>query len=250
MKPFIVTARMAEPIVTYRDGLHLDGPLAFACFQDLTPEARAAVPPIESPWAEDFDLPLAKWEGEAELFASTDPRLTSDGEVRSDEDGVVFGTVWGWRCSAAIAVSGAVASVHDQRRKPAIEEMVRWSDDGRVEIGGGPRAARNLRFPSMVARELRWYAVGDPERALALLRRHVPAIGKLARSGNGRVLEWTVESTENDWSVRGPHGEVMRRLPARMVPDHPSGEGAIRAPYHHRSRWVSSVAPEAWGSGC
>jgi hypothetical protein len=249
MTPFIVTARMAEPVVTYGDGLHLDGPLAFACYQDLTPAARAAVPPIEAPWAVDFDLPLDRWAGEAEVYASTDPRLTTDGEIRADADGVIHGIVWGWRCSAAIAVGASAASVHDQRRKPAIEEMVRWSDDKRVEIGGGPRAARNLRFPSIVARELRWYAVGDPERALALLRRHVPAIGKLARSGNGRVLEWTAAPTPNDWAVRGPHGEVMRRLPARMVPDRPSGEGAIRAPYHHRSRWVPSVAPEAWASG-
>lgn len=249
MKPIMVTAHMSEPIVTYGDGLHLDGPLAFACYQDLDAEARAIVPAIESPWAEDFELPLEKWSGPSELFSTTDTRLTTDGVIAPDTDGVLCGEVWGWRCSAAVAVGPSWATTHDHRRRPAVEEMVQWSEAKRLEIGGGPRAARNLKFPATTVRTLRWYAVGDGDKVRALLSRHVPAIGKLARTGSGRVKEWIVEETGNDWSTSGPNGEVMRRLPSRMLPDFPTTEGAIRAPYHHRSRWVNTVSPEAWTSG-
>jgi hypothetical protein len=249
MIPLLITARMAEPIVTYGDGLHLDGPLAFACFQSLTPEQRSTTPPIESSWAEDFDLPFDRWEEEGEVFESTDPRLTVDDNIRANAEGVLIGTLWGWRCSAAVAVGATAHSVHDQRRKPAVEEMVKWTGDRSVQIGGGPRAARNLRFPSVVARELRWYAVGDPERILYLLDRHVPNIGKLARSGSGKVSSWHVDEVDVDWSLCGPADQIMRRLPARMFPGMARCEGAIRPPYHHRSRWVETVSPEAWDSG-
>jgi hypothetical protein len=248
MTPLVVTAHLAEPIVTYGDGLHLDGPLAFACFQDLSPAARARVTPIESPWAADFDLPLARWTGPSDLSATTDPRLTTDGAMAPDPDGVLCGEVWGWRCSAAVAVGPSWATTHDHRRRPAVEGMVQWSEARRLELGGGPRAARNLTFPATVVRTVRWYAVGDGARVGALLSRHVPAIGKLARTGAGRVRGWTVEEFNEDWSILGPSGQIMRRLPSRMFPDRPTTEGAIRAPYHHRSRWVSTVSPEAWAS--
>lgn len=249
MTPMVITARMAESIVTYGDGLHLDGPLAFACYQELTPEQKAEIPPIEGPWAMDFDLPLARWTGPCDLFESTDPRLTVDGVIETDEHGVLWGNVWGWKCSAAIVVGKAWDTTHDHRRRPAFDEMVTWTGDKRAEMGGGPRAARNLKFPAVIARTLRWYARGDMDRVRHLLTRYVPAVGKLARSGSGKVLSWTIEATGQDWSWVGPNCEVMRRLPARMHPDKPSTEGSIRPPYHHRSRWVDTVSPEAWTSG-
>jgi hypothetical protein len=244
MTPFVVMARLAEPIVTYGDGLHLDGPLAFACYQDLTTEQKRTIPPIEEPWAIDFDLPIEKWNGPCELFANTDPRLTTDGVIGPDEDGVLVGNVWGWKCSAAIPVGEVWNTTHDHRRRPAFDEMVLWSNAKRAEMGGGPRAARNLKFPAIVTNRLIWFGVGDLDRAIYLLQRHVPAIGKLARSGSGRVLEWSIEKTDRDRSMIGEHGQTMRRLPARMFPDKPFSEGSIRAPYHHRSRWVNTVAPE------
>lgn len=250
MIPFRIDAAMAEPVVTYGDGLHLDGPLSFACFMDMERENREKLPPIESPWVVDFDLPLERWNAECDLSASSDPRLTIDGIVSVDGDGVLFGAVWGWKCSAAIPVGSAWQTTHAHRRRPAVDEMVVWSNGRRVELGGGPRGARNLLLPAVVVRNLRWYAVGDPERTLALLNRHVVAIGKMAGTGQGRVLEWKVSACDNDWSMTGPLGENMRRVPARGHSGMPMSEGSIRPPYHHRSRWVWSIAPEAWRSGC
>lgn len=249
MKPLVITARMAEPIVTYGDGLHLDGPLAFACYQELSLKERAEITPIEAPWAVDFELPLTRWSGPCDLFSMTDPRLTTNGAMETDAHGVLWGMVWGWRCSAAVAVGPSWATAHDHRRRPAVDETVQWSIAKRIELGGGPRAARNLKFPATIVRELRWFAVGDGDRVSYLLKRHIGAIGKLAKTGSGRVMEWRVEEHAEDWSVSGPNGEVMRRLPARMFSEMPSTEGSIRPPYHHRSRWVNTVTPEAWGCG-
>lgn len=243
--PIIIEAELGEPLVSYGDGLHIDGPLAYGIFMSLPQSEKNKIPAIESNWALDFDLPLGKWEHECDLPPTADVRLTSDGTLVKNELGY-RGRVWGWRCSSAVAIGVIAASGHHLRKKPPIEEYVRYTLSKRAEIAMGPNKAKDLAFPTIIAQKLRWYALGDPEHIGWLLNRYVHSIGKLIRHGNGRVSRWSVKTASEDFSLIGCDGRPMRRLPAAMFPDRPSQMGSIRAPYFHRSRWAVTVAPEAW----
>lgn len=245
MSLFIIEATLSEPIVTYGDGLHLDGPLAYAMFMSLPLSERAKVPPIESDWAEDFDLPLDRWESECKLPQTVDPRLTIDGKLTETGNGY-RGIVWGWKCSAAIPVGQVLHAQHSLRKKPAIEQMVRYGGDNRYNVGSGPHKARDLIYPMVHVRALSWHCCGDADKTVALLSRYVSSIGKLSRQGPGRVLRWEARPVDYDWSLRGDDGRPMRQLPSLMFPNLQALNGTIRTPYYHRSRWASTVAPEAW----
>lgn len=245
MNKFIIEATLSEPIVTYGDGIHLDGPLAYAAFMSMSPKERAKVPPIESDWAEDFGLPLDRWESECELPFTADPRITTDGKLTKTENGFI-GNVWGWKCSAAIPVGQVLHAQHNLRKKPAIEKMIQYGTDNRYNAGMGPHKAKDLVYPTVQVRTLRWHCVGDMDATLTMLTRYVPSIGKLSRQGPGRVLRWEATLVDYDWSLWGDDGRPMRRLPSLMFPNHSVLDGTIRAPYFHRSRWASTIAPEAW----
>lgn len=246
---YIVYATLAEPMVSYADGLHLDGPLAYAAYRDLTPERRAKLPPIESDWAEDFDLPLVRWSGMCVLPETADHRLTVDGSLEILQDGGGYqGHVWGWKCSAAMPVGPVLESTHQIRKRPNVELITRYTSNKRFDVGLGPLKAKDLALPTVLATRLKWYCVGDPERTLYLLSRHVRAIGKAVRHGMGRVIEWSMGEAEADRSMFDGEGQPMRRLPAAMVPGVQAVLGTFRAPYHHRSRWGTIVEAKAWSS--
>ncbi len=245
MTPFAIVAEMTEPTVYFGDGLHIDGPLAYGAYMDLPLEQREQVPSISSAWAVDFDLPLEKWEGPAVLLEGTDPRLTTDRVITADDDGLLRGTVWGWRASAAIPLDVPVEGLHELRKKIEVGRMSFYTGAKSHNVGTGPMKGRNMKFPTTFVRRFRWYLNGDSDRALWLLRKHVHAIGKLSRHGMGRVKEWMAEEVERDKSVMDG-GRIMRRLPHSMAAPESDryGLGAIRPPYHHRSRICRTVEPE------
>lgn len=249
MIPLIITATMSEPIVYYGDGLHIDGPISYGAYMDLPRAKRETLPPISDPWALDLELPLERWRGPCLVDIGTDPRLTTDGAFIEDaESGYLRAEVWGWKASAAVPVGVPLASIHELRKKIAVQEMGRYTSAKSHHVGTGPMKGKDLRFPKVFVREIRWYAVGDAERIERLLG-YVHAIGKLAKQGQGRVESWKVRPIEADLSmfVQSVEGRIpMRRLPSLMVEDRSASIGAIRPPYHHRSRYAWTVEPEAW----
>jgi len=220
MDVFEVVATMEEPVCVVNPVVHLDGVLAFGAYLQLDEERRRALPPISSEWAEDFELPLARWEQEARVPEPFDERLCSRP-----------GVVWGWKCSAA-RFEQALEGVHEVRKKPAQAEMLRYADAKKLKTGAGPVRARDRKFPTVFAREIRWCVEGDAERVLALAR-GVPGIGKLVGHGMGRVASWRAEEAREDWSM-------WRTLPDAESPL----LYGIRAPYHHPSRQVFAKEPE------
>ena len=229
LRPLKITAEMAEPVVTWMDGLHLDGPLAFGVFMGLTPSQKDRLPPLHSEWAVDFELPLARWEERVE-WVDVHPRLFTE-PPQMNIDGSRSGTVWGWQCSAAHA-EWLLSEIHYVRKRPPTAEMSRYTTSPSVNQAGGAFKAQNKPCPSRFTRRVWWYAVGDIHRVREVLTR-VPAIGKLVNHGPGKVLRWTVEE-HDDW-------DAWR---ARAMPDAESGiRASIRAPYHHPSRQAPATEP-------
>lgn len=214
--PVRVEARLGEAVIGLpKDPMHLDGPLSWGAYQDaLMAEdpATLRLPPMRE-WAHDFVLPLATWTGPC-TRPDPDPRLlAADGR-----------SVWGWACSRAEyrVLRHAVAHV---RRRPAVDEMARWTSADRYHPSLGPRRAANLQHQGVWVDRVRWWALADPGRLRQLLDR-VTHVGRLARHGWGRVLSWSVVED----------AEAMRRWRGRWFPAHGGQLQSVRAPYHHASR--------------
>lgn len=223
-----VMAMMTEPIACYEDGLHLDGPLAYGAYLEWCDDHdRYSMPPMSEPWALDFDLPLDRW---AAKFSPGEE--VADGLLTED------GLVWGWCCSASFA-DWSNHGVHHVRKRAELELMARYASANVHNYGIGPLKAKNIQYPTVFAREVTWHARGDMTRVKALLDR-VTHIGKLCGHGMGAVEEWTVEPAIEDLSV-GNGCVTYRRMPASCAPAAMCRPMSIRAPYHHRSRMVSSV---------
>lgn len=213
-----VTARMREPVIFYEDGMHLDGPLAYAAFREYQRAGGLPLPPIAGEWAEDFGLPLGRWTRPLPAGAQVDRRLL-DAE----------GQVWGWMCSHVDAEWLGRGKM-EYRKRPDTQAMARLTKAKSHNLGAGPFKAFDVAYPSLFARELRWVCVGDVDVVRRLLKL-VTHVGKKSTSGMGAVAEWIVEPCEQVF--------IERRMPAEggML-------GAIRAPYHHVSRRV----PADWGT--
>lgn len=214
----LVTASMTEPVITYEDGIHLDGILAWAMYLDLSEEGRKAMPPITEAWALDFDLPLAKWHvADADTPASVDPRLRDDGGV------------WGWMATKALA-DWTKRGVHELRKRVPIEEMIRWTGANTVHIGCGPAKAYDLKYPTCWAPEVHWFSIGDLDEVQRLLSSHVVGIGKHVAKGLGRVSEWKVAPANVDEAF------ILERRRIACRESEATGIKSIRPPYHHNSR--------------
>jgi len=214
--PVRVDARLAQPVVGLpRDPMHLDGPLSWAAYLDALDAAdreTLRLPPMGS-WAHDFVQPFATWTA-ACTRDDPDPRLLG-------ADGV---SVWGWACSAASyrVVRHAVAQV---RRRPPVDEMVRWTAAERYHPALGPRRAANMQHQAVWVDGMSWWALADPGRLRELLSR-LTHVGRLARHGWGQVLSLDV--------VEDPEAAV--RWQDRWFPQVGGVPGTVRAPYHHESR--------------
>jgi len=227
--PIKVTARFAEPVITYDDGIHLDGLIAYGRLREREREGlNGDLPdPDHCDWPIDFDLPLATWE--APLSGKCHARLLNDS-----------GKLWGWRASDIVwpdqVVEGSVAL----RKMTDVDQMVRHTDEGRLKQSTGILKNKDKKYPTKQAREACWYAVGDPDRVRTLLR-EVMHVGKLHGHGQGRVQGWEIEEIDEDWSVT-KDGRLMRRMPASWCEgDGGVRRGTIRPPYWHPSRQCQCI---------
>lgn len=199
-QPVQVVAHLATPVANL-DGnpMHLDGILSWAAYLAYTEQhGHCALPPMTPDQAVDFALPLATWHMHG---------------------------AWGWACSRAIyePVGHTTLAV---RRRPAVDEMARYTRDRKHHLAAGPLKARDTPLPATLATEITWHALGDHEDIEQLLQR-VHAIGRHTRHGHGRVLRWEVHPHDDRDAWRN-----------RVLP-HPDGvPQPIRAPYHHPLRRV------------
>lgn len=241
--PMRIVARMDEPIAYLGDLLHIDGPIAYGAFHDLDERTRRTIAPVGSAeyedWPIDLTLPLSTWWCEAAPDAN--PRLLK--RSRRGKDGPPP-RLWGWCASAADETAWAGRGVLEVRKRPELGKMSRYTSDRSANISSGHMKAYDLKIPTVLAREVVWYAHGDPDRVRHLLSTYVPAIGKKRSTGNGTVREWIVEQIDEDRSVVAPDGQLMRRMPRGAVDGSP-GHGGIRPPYYHHTRQVESVEPWA-----
>lgn len=215
-------------------GLHLDGPLAYGAYLDLSRDERESLPSINSPWCLDFPIPLSIWT--AEYGGDPDPRLcTSDGRV------------WGW-CASDNLSPWANRHRVDVRGPTAVRDMIRKGNRRRVNVAAGEFKPVNHAYPALWPEggELRWLAHGDPGEVLRLLK-NVDALGKRHNTGNGKISldedltpNWTVTPIDGDWSHHNEDGKLIRRIPTDTQP---ARLGTIRAPYHHRSRQIFTTGP-------
>lgn len=236
--PMRIVARMDEPIGYLGDLLHIDGPIAYATFHDLDMVTRKTIEPIDvTPWPIDLTLPLSTWR--CDPGEGVDERLLK--RWRTGSRGPAP-QIWGWCASAADDSAWLGRDVLEVRKRPPAAQMVRYSLDKTLHTGAGALKAYDLPIPIVLAREVEWYAHGDPDKVRALLQRHVPAVGKKRNIGSGTVREWIVEPCDVDRSVVDETGRLRRRLPLGAV-DGPQGYGAIRPPYYHHTRMVASVEP-------
>lgn len=241
MESLHITAELTEPVVYFGDGMHLDGILAYAAYKDLIAEDRDNIPPITQPWAWDFDLPLRTWSVESVTASYVDDRLfINTPRVRN---GRKEGALWGWKASAVHA-DWLCRDRFAVRRRPEIEQMVRYTTSPSVNLGAGQQKATNMLLPARFALKLHWYAVGDREEVSRLLTTHVVAVGKITTKGPGSVRCWQVEPWPGDWSITHD-GKLTRVMP--MAVDAAGGyaaEVSIRPPYHHASRVVPALRPD------
>jgi len=222
----LVTARLSEPVVHFDDGMHLDGIVAWAAYRDLTEEQRWELPPINTAWAVDFPLPIARWSVEADIPPGVDDRLRDES-----------GRVWGWMATRALAV-WRKRSVFEVRKRIAGEQMTRYTDAVSVNAGCGPAKAYDLKLPTSFAHEVRWFCIGDKDELLRLLQTHVLGIGKHCAKGQGRVMRWAVEPADvsAEWVMS------QRRMPCRE--SEAQSIASIRPPYHHVSRHTYARDPD------
>lgn len=225
MTPIRVEAKLAEPVVWYGDGMHLDGLLAWCYVRQLERAGQKPPHPAHVEWPEDFKLPLAKWH--APLGGECDARLLDDD-----------GRIWGWRASDIQWPADYIESGYSVRHMRDVDDFVRHTQaTGNHNPSTGPLKPKDKTYPTRFAEAVRWYAVGAPEAVRDLLG-ELTHIGKLANLGLGRVREWTVEPVDEDHSIVS-RGRLMRRMPASACESpEPPRRLSIRPPYWHDTRRV------------
>lgn len=225
-----VTCELATPVICDAvGGLHLDGPLAFAMFMDMSREDRESLPPMDLPWVCDFALPLSVRSGGD---PHGDPRLMTPA-----------GSPWWWTCSDNL-IPWVGLHRTPVRGPTATREMIRYAKDRRVNTAVGSFKPINhtygARWPE--GGQLRWLAQGDPEEVRRLLTSHITSLGRRHNTGNGDVVpgSWRVTTIDGKWSDY--EESSIRRIPHQGDDSRPR-LGTIRAPYHHRSRQCLTVGP-------
>lgn len=122
----------------------------------------------------------------------------------------------------------------------------------KINTGSGFFRAVALPYYTTHAPMVRFWALGNPEEILRLLREHVPAIGKKRHVGYGAVLEWEVRPARRDMSVYRQVDDML--LSARILPttllrrDGYWAKGmvaplAIRPPYWHPDNVMDACFP-------
>lgn len=137
----------------------LDGPLAWA---EATRQDRQ-YPPITRGIAPEIPLPLEKWE--------------KDGQ-------------WGWCCSQA-QYEITAQSVLEVRKKPADQQLARFSRDKKNHHGLGPHKARDFVIPVAFIPEITWSLVCTDVDWFELLIDRITHLGAHRAIGLGKIKEWS-----------------------------------------------------------
>ena len=193
MTVLTVVAHLSTPIIGVdRCALMLDAPLSWAWMSRAKGRGER-IPPITQTYAPDFPLPLARCD-------EYDP--------------------WIW-CSSAGVLDVAAWTGVQVRRKPAVQEMARFSPDRRHHVGLGPYKARDTTLAAVLARSITWEIDCIDQADMEDLLGHVTNLGGRHRNNFGRVERWDISTS------RAIEGWRARPMP----PDE-----AARAPYWHPSR--------------
>lgn len=211
---------------------------------------------IEQPYGLDLAGLLA-----ARIRLTTEHRTRDGGPTRPDTTGEDVDDLalpldrctrdpapdrWHWLASCAI--------VHDEAGDPEPDLFYRRLDDawlGRavtrplpyIHPAKGPYRDMMLPTLGVLARQLRWRAVGDPQKVAELLS-PLRAIGRRHNTGEGWVLRWEVDAVTapdpHRWVHVGDEGALLRPVPeacaAHYEAPHRLGSYAIRPPSWHPSR--------------
>ncbi len=186
------------------DPPHLDGLLAWASlyldhrFTDI----EASEAPIEP------DLPLAcKGEGDRRY----------------------------WSASVLLPPSESAVSIQMARRKVRDDRVELTSGTINKEIG--QTKAMNRPWPLVLTHSMVGFCVGDIERVRRLCR-EIRGIGKERARGKGRVVSFSVEPFDSDFSIE-KDGWAMRYIPSD------GGDRLVRCrpPYWHPMGAVMCISP-------
>lgn len=126
---------------------------------------------------------------------------------------------------------------------------------GQVDTQRGPYKTVINSYSAHDAREVVFYAVGDPDEVVRLISNYVPGVGKCANSGAGQIESASWSLLENDYSWITPKGTPARPLPSELwnqLSDsrYETEPMSYQVPYS-KSKRVASVFPETilenWG---
>lgn len=123
------------------------------------------------------------------------------------------GPLWYYAASCAVWPS-SVADGVDHWSKRLDSQYVKLLEQQRARVPTSGGRYRGYRMPLAYRHALTvtWYAVGQMARIRALLAL-CSHLGKKREMGWGAVIDWTVQPQADDWSVRGPAGQLMRPVP-------------------------------------
>lgn len=228
---------------------HLAGSIALARSADLALDGILAAQVLRHHYGNDFytlpdpkehlcfaRLPLALRGKPSEAIAQAETGFVLwDAATRQRDE-----SLWYWACSAAqIDIKARDTHYWNKRfdTQAALSDHIDFA--GRVEkiiIEQGQYKAYHMPLPLLVTDKIVWYVNGDAEAIESLLS-GVSAIGKKRVQGNGYVLRWQIEETEEDWS-EWCDDQLMRPIPgplfdqSRATP-HDIQYIAFRAPQWH-----------------
>jgi CRISPR type IV-associated protein Csf3 len=206
MRPLRITVKLQTGQVCIFDGrLSLDGLLSSVWFQEHHPELLAYGAP-ENEWP-NAELPLER-------------------RVPAHDSGA-----WYWAVSLGQYEASKEYIYYWHRRFAADRERyldLSGKKSGRINTAAGYMKAYRHPAPVIVTPEITWYAVGDADELMRMLRK-ISWMGKNRSQGFGWVADWLVEPCEADYSEYWRDGRRMRDLPTTK--EKAEGFEGIRPPY-------------------
>lgn len=150
-------------------------------------------------------------------------------------------TDYGYMCSRAVYTEIAKeVDVINKRQDFFRADLTNYLDANRGMISSRIGEYRNYRIPSVirVVKDglLTFWAVGHKEEVADLLSR-ITATGKKNAIGYGIIDDWTVEETDEDYSLIHPKYGLMRPVPVEEAPENncPAMMYATKPPYWKQS---------------